>query len=134
MAAGSPLLDQDRLPWLGRLSRRACETLNELGYERVIVSCSALKQLYRDQLRELNSKDVDVVFVALQCSKEVMVQRLLERKGHYMSVEMVEGQVEVYETAGDEETDVLPVDADGEKADVVAECEWLLDTWRELNA
>ena len=48
MAKGIPLGDDDRAPWLDRLGKRALETVNELGYQKVIVSCSALKKEYRD--------------------------------------------------------------------------------------
>ncbi|KAH7135334.1 male sterility protein [Dendryphion nanum] len=126
MSSGSALRDSDRIPWLDRLKRRALETINELGYDRVIVSCSALKKAYRDQLRELNSEGIEVAIVDLQVYKEELLRRTERREGHYMTVEMVEGQLEAYEPVGVEEVDVLPVDAGLEVKKVVEDIVWLL--------
>ncbi|KAF2177428.1 male sterility protein [Zopfia rhizophila CBS 207.26] len=118
MKRGEPLQDSDRIPWLGRLKRSAREILDDLGYERVIVSCSALKRGYRDQLRDMGD-GVEVRFVDLQCEREELVRRLEGRTGHYMSVEMVDGQLEAYEEPGVEELDVLPVDAGEDIEEIV---------------
>ena len=49
MAAGVPLDDDDRWPWL-RLVGKSMST--EAGLDRgVVVACSALKRAYRDRLR-----------------------------------------------------------------------------------
>lgn len=46
MAAGAPLTDEDRWPWL--------ETLNRLlrGKSHAVIACSALKEAYRRRLTE----------------------------------------------------------------------------------
>ncbi|KAH7413711.1 male sterility protein [Phaeosphaeria sp. MPI-PUGE-AT-0046c] len=123
MGAGVPLDDASRTIWLRRLKQRALSCLTELGYDKVFVSCSALKQIYRDQLRELNTEagDVKVVFVDLQVGKDEMIRRMKNRGDHYMKEDMVESQVAIKEESGVMEMDVLPVDAGKPVADVVEE-------------
>jgi carbohydrate kinase (thermoresistant glucokinase family) len=127
MAIGSALQDEDRIPWLKRLKRRALETIEELGYDNVIISCSALKKLYRDEIRGLANEDRNVIFVDLQAKKEELVSRMQGRTGHYMAAEMIEGQLEAYESANSEEVDVLPVDVRGDVDNIVKEIGWLLE-------
>lgn len=129
MRSNQPLSDDDRQGWLDRLSSHAAEALNELSYPSVVLSCSALKRSYRARLREmLSSQGVTVLFVDLQAEKEVLTHRLAEREGHYMSQDMVEGQLLSYEAADGSETDVLPVDANADESEVIEEAKWLLTT------
>ncbi|OLN81294.1 putative gluconokinase 3 [Colletotrichum chlorophyti] len=128
MAANVALTDEDRALWLRRIAQRSIETLEDLGYESVVVSCSALRKSYRDTLRDVVSKHegVSIVFLDLQCEQETLVKRMEDRKGHYMLASMVEGQIGLYEAAGIEELDVLPVDGEGEPEKVFGEAKWLL--------
>ncbi|KAF9880143.1 male sterility protein [Colletotrichum karsti] len=127
MAGNLPLTDDDRALWLNRIGKRAVEALEDLGYDSVVVSCSALRKSYRDTLRETVSKqDANIVFLDLQCEAEMLVKRMTERKGHYMLPSMVEGQVSVYEPAGLEELDVFPVEGEGKPEEVFEEAKWLL--------
>jgi gluconokinase len=48
MAAGTPLTDDDRMPWLQLLRARIAQAL-ERG-ENAVLACSALKQSYRMML------------------------------------------------------------------------------------
>ena len=76
MAAGHPLNDDDRQPWL--------ETLNKLMYgwfeagKSGILACSALKQKYRDTLA-LNMPQHALTFVWLDTPKEIIAERLAAR-------------------------------------------------------
>lgn len=126
MRASIPLLDSDRVPWLKRIQKRVLETLNELQYDTVVVSCSALKKTYRDQLRGMGEAGIMLHFVDLQMTEEILVERMEQRIGHYMSVEMVSTQMEICELPAVEETDVLPIDADCAIEDVVEEIYALL--------
>jgi gluconokinase len=109
MAQGIPLSDEDRLPWLVRVR----EQMHSFSLARtesgggVVVACSALKKIYRDILRgkQDNEKDSQynhsvVVFVLLDCSKEVLTTRLEGRKDHFMKKAMLESQLEVLEVPG----------------------------------
>jgi carbohydrate kinase (thermoresistant glucokinase family) len=122
MAAGTPLDDVSRGPWLDRLAQRAFDTVATAGCERVFVSCSLLKKAYRDRLLGHKLDDVAVFFIDLQVEPEELVRRMRERGGHYMKEVMVQGQVAVYEGAGVGETNVVPVDAGGSVDEVVQEC------------
>jgi len=84
MSHGIPLTDQDRWDWLIVLRRAAMSTLTSTPSPAgVVVTCSALKQRYRDVIRiaHYNSPDVLVHFVYLHASEEVLLQRVGARKG-----------------------------------------------------
>lgn len=113
MAAGTPLDDTCRATWIDRVKQCAVSAVTELGHERVFVSCSALRQIYRDQLRGLQklNESAQVLFIDLQVDKEELIRRMQERESHYMKDNMIEGQLAIREEPGVMETDVIPVDA-----------------------
>lgn len=88
MAAGVPLTDADRAPWLA--------TLHDLlaGWYRQgingILTCSALKSAYREQL---TAAIPNVRFVWLDPSRKVLEERLAHRQGHYMSPALLDSQI-----------------------------------------
>jgi gluconokinase len=87
MAAGQPLTDADREPWLEAIGRWIDERA-EAG-EPGVVSCSGLKRAYRDRLRR-GRPQVRIVF--LEGSRELITRRLTARHGHFMRVEMLDSQ------------------------------------------
>jgi carbohydrate kinase (thermoresistant glucokinase family) len=127
MRAQIALCDEDRMHWFDRLCHHAEEALLELDYDSVVVSCSALKRIYRSHMREaLARRGIRTIFVDLQASPDILEQRLKQRDGHYMSAQMVVSQSETYEKPSDEESDVLPIDAGLEKDLVMTEVAWCL--------
>jgi gluconokinase len=87
MAAGVPLDEQDRLPWLARVG-------DEFGkLPRGIVACSALARRYRDLICE---RVPDVVFIELMVGKEELRRRLSERE-HFMPASLLESQISLLE-------------------------------------
>ena len=83
MAAGTPLTDADRKPWLELLNRKL------RGCENAVLACSALKESYRQALaRGL----ADCRIVHLQGSLELIRARLAERKHRYMPASLLESQ------------------------------------------
>ncbi len=124
MAAGHPLSDGDRRPWLSAV-RQAMRR-----EPRAVVACSALKRSYRDALRSAG----DVGFVDLVADRSVIDARVADRTGHFMGVGMVESQFEVLEEPGVDETDVVSVDAGGTPASVLAAAEAALATLRSGTA
>jgi gluconokinase len=68
MAAGIPLTDSDRAPWL----RRICQRIDETEGNQV-VTCSALRRSYRDILRTANAR---VRFLHLHGSPEMLASRI----------------------------------------------------------
>lgn len=129
MAKGIPLGDDDRAPWLDRLNKRAFETVNDLGYEKVVVSCSALKKEYRDKFRTMEAQGVQVVFIDLQAGQKELVRRMQSRDPHYMKPEMVESQLAIYGAPAPDEVDVLPVNAEKSVEEVIVEVETLLKSF-----
>ena len=98
MAAGHPLNDEDRQPWL--------ETLNSLLLEWFeagtggVLACSALKDAYRKTLvRGLPHSAV--AFILLDGSKELIAERLAERKNHYMNPGLLDSQFAALEPPAD---------------------------------
>jgi gluconokinase/shikimate kinase len=96
MAHGHPLIDADRWPWLDRVADwiRAHTDAGEPG----IITCSALKRSYRDVLR-----GVDVVFVYLHGSRELIAARLAARHGHFMPPTLLDSQLADLEEPGPDE-------------------------------
>ncbi|UGT79842.1 gluconokinase [Mycobacterium kansasii ATCC 12478] len=95
MAAGQPLDDQDRYPWL----RRVGEWL-AAHRDGGVASCSALKRSYRDQLR---AHCPQLRFLHLSGSADVIGRRLANRAGHFMPTGLLRSQLDTLEPlAGDE--------------------------------
>jgi gluconokinase len=83
MAAGTPLTDADRWPWLALLNGKMKEQKN------AVLACSALKQSYRDAL---TTGLKDCRFVHLRGSLELIRARLADRKHRYMPASLLESQ------------------------------------------
>jgi gluconokinase len=92
MAAGTPLTDADRVPWL-RTVRDWLTGQAEQG-RSAVVTCSALRRAYRDVLREAAG---GVRFVHLDGDPEVIATRLKERKDHFMPPSLLRSQLETLE-------------------------------------
>ncbi|MEN3930285.1 gluconokinase [Microvirga sp. W0021] len=108
MAAGIPLQDEDRCPWLASI-REAIDGWHAKG-ESHIIACSALKEVYRDML----SPNGDVIFVYMKGSRETTRPRLKARKGHYMPPSLLDSQFNTLE----EPKDALIVDIQGTPAEI----------------
>ena len=76
MAAGIPLTDEDRWPWLEAIGERM-EVERVTGHG-VVVSCSALKHVYRDCLRKKVHGTVQ--FILLDGSHELISDRMKKHK------------------------------------------------------
>ncbi len=99
MAAGVPLTDDNRRGWLLRIADR----LHDAQRARIglVVSCSALKRIYRDLLR--SSGSADVRFVYLAGSRELLAERLAKRRGHFMPASLLESQLATLEEPAPDE-------------------------------
>lgn len=104
MAAGIPLTDQDRLPWLQRLRELITDEL-ERG-EDAVLACSALKQSYRVMLTVDPSRER---WVFLWAPREVIAQRIAHRTGHFMPPSLLDSQLATLEAPADAlRVDVTP--------------------------
>lgn len=109
MASAHPLSDDDRRPWLANIAA----WLAERSSDGAVVACSALKRIYRDQLRQAC---LDLVFVHLAGDREVVIERVKARAGHFMPASLVDSQYATLEPlAADEAGITLNFDASREK-------------------
>lgn len=105
MAAGVPLDDADRAPWLARIAA----WLAGQGASGGVVSCSALRRRYRDRLR---AAAPGLFFVHLHGSEELIGRRIAQRAGHFMPPALLRSQFEALEPlAADEAGAVVGIDA-----------------------
>lgn len=101
MAAGVPLTDADRWPWLDRVAAVLA------GQAPVIVGCSALKRAYRDRIRA--GAGGPVRFVHLAGSRPVIEARMAARTGHFMPAALLDSQFAALEPPGPDEAVTLDV-------------------------
>jgi len=106
MSAGTPLDDDDRWPWLEAIG----EWLAAHDALGGVMSCSALKRRYRDQLRHHAQS---TTFLHLDGSHEVIAARQASRPGHFMPASLLHSQFATLEPlAPDERGVVIDVDQD----------------------
>lgn len=108
MAAGTPLTDADREPWLEELR----DWITGQGQD-VVVTCSALRRRYRDTLR---GADAALRFVHLHGSRELLAARMGARTDHFMPVSLLDSQLATLEPLEpDEDGIVIDIDATPEE-------------------
>jgi gluconokinase len=98
MAAGHPLDDDDRWPWLEKVAEwvENCLDSGRSG----IITCSSLKRSYRDII---DRRGHGVEFVYLAGTEELIAARLATRRGHFMPPELLDSQfATLEEPAADE--------------------------------
>jgi gluconokinase len=93
MSKGIPLTDEDRMPWLDRIGETMKASLAR--GEGIVVSCSALKRVYRDRLRA--AAGGNLYFVYLEGSRALLTERMAHRKGHFMPASLLESQLQTLE-------------------------------------
>ena len=96
MAAGTPLTDDNRLPWLHTVG----EVLAAGREDGVVVACSALKLAYRDLLR---GHVPELVVVHPHGTMELVAARISAREHEYMPPSLLASQYESLQTLGDDE-------------------------------
>ncbi|QEW04217.1 gluconokinase [Microbacterium lushaniae] len=111
MAAGQPLSDDDRWPWLDAVGQALAAGAATGG---MIVACSALRRSYRDRIRR---HAPDAVFVHLSAPDEVLAARAAARTGHFMPTTLLASQLATLEPLGLDEPGVV-VDVTPPVADV----------------
>jgi len=92
MAAGIPLDDSDRTPWLAALHNLISSSLKE--NQPGVLACSALKERYRQQLTNGN-EDVQIIY--LKGDYDLISSRMAERTDHYMKPHMLKSQFDALE-------------------------------------
>jgi gluconokinase len=106
MSAGHALNDEDRYPWLDAIGDWLAEHCGAGG----VMSCSALKRKYRDQL---GKHCPQVFFLHLSGSPQVIGRRQASRPGHFMPASLLASQFDTLEPLeADEHGVVVDVDQD----------------------
>jgi gluconokinase len=117
MAAGEPLTDADRWPWL-RLVGEWIGDQAKAG-ERAVVACSALRRVYRDVLRQADER---LFFVHLAGDESGIGDRMRQRNGHFMPAALLRSQLDALEPLdGDEDGVIVPMDVDVDRLIVILE-------------
>ncbi len=111
MAAGVPLTDADREPWLSAM-REAIAAWTKSG-ENAVLACSALKQSYRDRL----ASGIQSRIVYLKGDPQLILNRLSLRRDHFMKPGMLSSQLADLE----EPANAILVDIANTPAQIVAE-------------
>ena len=114
MSAGVPLDDDDRAPWLVKVG----DTL-AAAEGPVAVGCSALKRKYRDIIRA--RAPGPVAFLHLAAGRDVILERMKVREGHFMPTTLLDSQFAALEPLEDDEFG-LRIDIAQPLDKVVAEC------------
>jgi gluconokinase len=117
MRAGIPLDDADREPWLARIGAHMAAKA-----EDVVLSCSALKRKYREQLRSIVP---GLKFVYMEIDVHTAARRVEQRSGHLFPKSLVTSQFATLESPVGEEG-VFEVSAlQPTEAQVAAVAKWL---------
>jgi gluconokinase len=123
MAAGTPLDDEDRWPWLRRIAGVIGE--HEAAGTSLVITCSALKRVYRDLLRDGHPS---VWFAHVDVDRQVLADRLAKRQGHFMPPSLLDSQLATLERLADDEPGDV-IDGNAPLVETVAEV--LADLRRE---
>jgi gluconokinase len=102
MAAGTPLTDDDRWPWLRRVAERI--GAGERDGESLVVTCSALRRRYRDLLADGHPS---VRFVYLRAGGAVLRERVASRHHEYMPATLLDSQLAELEPPGPDEPAII---------------------------
>jgi gluconokinase len=108
---GIALTDDDRKPWLDRLSKAITAWIAD--HRNVVLACSALKRSYRQEL----AVGPEVRFVYLKGSAALMADRLRARQGHFAGEQILASQFADLE----EPNEAVTVEIESTPQQIVAE-------------
>ena len=114
MAAGQPLTDEDRWPWLDAIAAHI--GASRTAGQPVVVACSALRRAYRERLRAGHG---DLIFLHLAGAPEVIATRQAARQGHFMPPSLMASQFATLEDPA-AEADAVIVSVSASPHEVVA--------------
>lgn len=97
MKSGVPLDDSDRWPWLEAIGVALDQAV--MKGRKVVLACSALKQVYRDRLLKDGGRAGFTVF--LKGDGALIAARLSGRSGHYMPPALLPSQLATLEPPQD---------------------------------
>ena len=92
MKEGKPLTDKNRLPWLVKINNLIKKSLQKSS---CIIACSSLKKKYRSIIKK--NITIPIHFIYLKGTKEIIYERLKNRKKHFMKNSLLNSQFKVLE-------------------------------------
>jgi gluconokinase len=108
MSSGAALTDEDRRPWLAAIAAWIAE--HRAAGTTCVVTCSALKRVYRDIVTDEQRADVRLAY--LKGGFDLIAARLAARKGHFMPPALLQSQFDALEEPGPAEHAItVPIDA-----------------------
>jgi len=116
MRSGQPLTDADRVPWLTAIGAWMDE--RQVAGKAAVITCSALKRSYRDEL--LYGRPA-VAMVFLMVSKETLIHRLEGRHGHFFPEALEDSQLAALQLPTPDEGRVHVLSAEDSAEAIVAE-------------
>jgi gluconokinase len=128
MSSGQALGDEDRWDWLDKIISSCIDIEKSVSLKGIVVTCSSLKRSYRDRLRlrveeaRRRGSSLREYFVFCNLSEETSLNRVENRKGHYMKASMVASQFRDLEVPVPEmEKRVHVINAEKSRQDVYRE-------------
>ncbi|CAN7216642.1 gluconokinase [Microbacterium foliorum] len=118
MSSGTPLTDEDRMPWLDRVG----EELALRSVSGAVIACSALRRVYRDRIR---ARVPGAVFVHLHGSDSLLAERAAGRTDHFMPPSLLRSQIDTLEALEPDEIGVTIDVAPAPEQIARAAVEWL---------
>lgn len=120
MAAGLPLDDHMREPWVAEVCRRvlACDA-------PLLLAFSGLRRAHRERLSALRQ---NVLFLHLQVPTAMLEQRLRQRQSHFMPPSLLASQLAALEPV-DGEAAVLTLDGASTAAALLRQATLALSQW-----
>jgi gluconokinase len=102
MHSGTPLTDQDRLPWLKAIAAWIDQSRQDGRHG--VIACSALKRSYRDMLI---GDRADVVLVYLKGDETLIARRIATRHEHFMPPSLLHSQFAALEEPTPDEKPIV---------------------------
>ncbi|WP_146105471.1 gluconokinase, GntK/IdnK-type [Psychrosphaera saromensis] len=115
MASGTPLTDDDRLPWLARIQKFLAMLLD--NRQSCVLAYSGLKAAHREMFTQLG---FELNVVHLNVAQEVIAARLEQRESHFFDPKLLSSQFDALEVPSSSEA-VITIDADKPLEDIVRE-------------
>lgn len=128
MAAGIPLTDEEREPWMNDLSAALRDVLSR--NTSCVLAHSGLRKTHRDQIRQLGFR---TLFLHLDGSRELIARRMGARRDHYMKAILLESQFDALD-ATDGEPDIVRIDINGDEAQVTDSMSRFVDSFMPTRA
>lgn len=95
MAAGEPLTNDDRMPWIDAIA----QSVNQTADGPILLACSALNNIVRDRL--MIGLERSCCWIFLDVPEDLLAQRIKYRTGHFMPASLLQSQLEALDPPAD---------------------------------